>query len=300
MMEYRCMTGSFIPNDHVGTAGDFYTKEIFKGILRDGCLDINPRPIWEDGSKAHTLSYNHGMCSYDLTKGESPLLTIRPIAVKSSIGELLWIYQDASNDLNLLRDKYNVTWWDEWDIGNRTIGSVYGETVRSHQLVERILDGMKKDPDGRRHIISLWQEEDFEKPHGLKPCAFMTQFNIRHGKDGIDYLDMCLTQRSSDFATAGCINQTQYLVLLHLVARHLGLTPGRFTWFYDNIQIYDRHIDNVNIMLDREGINCNPEIWLNPDKRDFYDFTMDDIKVVGYPRELVKKKNPQLKFPVAK
>ena len=180
MMEYRCMTGSFIPNDHVGTAGDFYTKEIFKGILRDGCLDINPRPIWEDGSKAHTLSYNHGMCSYDLTKGESPLLTLRPIAVKSSIGELLWIYQDASNDLNLLRDKYNVTWWDEWDIGNRTIGSVYGETVRSHQLVERILDGMKKDPDGRRHIISLWQEEDFEKPHGLKPCAFMTQFNIRH------------------------------------------------------------------------------------------------------------------------
>ena len=235
-----------------------------------------------------------------MTNVESPLLTLRPIAVKSSIGELLWIYQDASNDLNLLRDKYNVTWWDEWDIGNRTIGSVYGETVRSHQLVERILDGMKKDPDGRRHIISLWQEEDFEKPHGLKPCAFMTQFNIRHEKDGIDYLDMCLTQRSSDFATAGCINQTQYLVLLHLVARHLGLTPGRFTWFYDNIQIYDRHIDNVNIMLDREGINCNPEIWLNPDKRDFYDFTMDDIKVVGYPRELVKKKNPQLKFPVAK
>lgn len=80
----------------------------------------------------------------------------------------------------------------------------------------------------------------------------------------------------------------------------MGLTPGRFTWFYDNIQIYDRHIDNVNIMLDREGINCNPEIWLNPDKRDFYDFTMDDIKIVGYPRELVKKKNPQLKFPVAK
>ena len=80
----------------------------------------------------------------------------------------------------------------------------------------------------------------------------------------------------------------------------MGLTPGRVTWFYDNIQIYDRHIDNVNIMLDREGINCNPEIWLNPDKRDFYDFTMDDIKIVGYPRELVKKKNPQLKFPVAK
>lgn len=295
-MDYRCMTGNFIPEYHIGTAGDFYTKEILKGILQDGCLDENPRPHYSDGTPAHTLSYNHGMCSYDLTKGESPLITLRPIAVKSSIGELLWIYQDASNNLDLLKDKYNVTWWDEWDIGNRTIGSVYGETVRSHKLVERLLDGMIKDPDGRRHIMCLWQESDFEQPHGLKPCAYETHFNIRHGKDGIDYLDMSLKQRSSDFATAGCINQTQYLVFQHLIARHLGLTPGRFTWFYDNIQIYDRHIDNVKIMLERTGIECNPVIELNPNKKNFYDFTIDDIKVVGYPRKKVLEKNPQLKF----
>ena len=297
MMEYRCMTGSVIPNDHKGTAGDFYTKEILKGILKDGCLDQNPRPKYSDGVPAHTLSYNHGMCSYDLTKGESPLLTLRPIAVRSAIGELLWIYQDASNDLDVLKDKYGVTWWDKWAVpGTKNIGHVYGGTVGPHHLMEKLLYGMEKDPDGRRHIISLWQEADFEKPHGLKPCAFLTQFNIRHEKDGVDYLDMCLTQRSSDFATAGSINQTQYMVLLHLVARHLGLTPGRFTWFYNNIQIYDRHIDNVNIMLEREGIDCNPEIWLNPDKKDFYDFTMDDIKVIGYPRKKVLEKNPQLTF----
>lgn len=295
-MNYRCMTGNFIPKEHIGTAGDFYTKEIFKGILKDGCLDQFPRPHYSDGTPAHTLSYNHGMCSYDLAKGESPLITLRPIAVKSSIGELLWIYQDASNDLEVLKNKYNVSWWDEWDIGDRTIGSVYGETVRSHNLVERLLDGMIKDPDGRRHIMSLWQESDFEKPHGLKPCAFMTQFNIRHEKDGINYLDMCLTQRSSDFATAGCINQVQYVVLQHLIARHLNLVPGRFTWFYNNIQIYDRHVDNVKVMLERVGIDCNPTIELNPDKKNFYDFTVDDIKVVGYPRKKVLEKNPQLKF----
>lgn len=278
------------------TKGDVYTKEILTRILEEGCLDKNPRPKYADGTPAHTLSVNHGMCTYDLTKGESPLITLRPIAVKSSIGELLWIYQDESNDLNVLRDKYGVTWWDEWDIGNRTIGSVYGETVRRHELVKRLLKGLKEDPDGRRHIICLWQEDDFKESHGLKPCAFMTEWNVRHGKDGTDYLDMCLIQRSSDFATAGCINQVQYLVFLHLVARHLGLTPGRFSWFYNNIQIYDRHIEQAKELIAREPVECEPKIWLNPEKTNFYDFTIDDIKITGYPRAEIKEKNPQMKF----
>ena len=281
-----------------GTKGDMYTKEILQKILDEGCLDKDPRPRYLDGTPAHTLSYNHGMCTYDLTKGESPLITLRPIATKSAIGELLWIYQDESNDLNVLRDKYGVTWWDEWDIGNRTIGSVYGETVKRHELVKRLLDGLKNNPDGRRHIISLWQENDFKDKHGLKPCAFMTQWNIRHGKDGVDYLDMCLTQRSSDFCTAGCINQVQYLVFLHLIARHLNITPGRFTWFYNNIQIYDRHIEQAKELISRKPVECMPEIWLNPDKTDFYDFTPDDIEVRGYPREVIKEKNPQMKFEI--
>ena len=138
------------------TKGDMYTKEILQRILDEGCLDKNPRPHYADGTPAHTLSVNHGMCTYDLTKNESPMITLRPIAIKSSIGELLWIYQDESNDLNLLRDKYGVTWWDEWDIGNRTIGTVYGETVRRHELVKNLLKGLKENPDGRRHIICLW------------------------------------------------------------------------------------------------------------------------------------------------
>ena len=151
------------------TKADKYMNEMISHILNNGYKDINPRPKYADGTPAHTISVNHTFRSYDLSKGESPLITLRPIAVKSSIGELLWIYQDASNDLEVLKNKYNVSWWDEWDIGNRTIGSVYGDTVRSHNLVERLLNGMIKDPDGRRHIISLWQESDFEKEHGLKP-----------------------------------------------------------------------------------------------------------------------------------
>ena len=153
------------------TKGDVYTKEILTRILEEGCLDKNPRPKYADGTPAHTLSVNHGMCTYDLTKGESPLITLRPIAVKSSIGELLWIYQDESNDLNVLRDKYGVTWWDEWDIGNRTIGSVYGETVRRHELVKRLLKGLKEDPDGiDSNGCNFYKIEELQKEN-LSPFA---------------------------------------------------------------------------------------------------------------------------------
>lgn len=142
----------------------------------------------------------------------------------------------------------------------------------------------------------MWQVEDFQEKHGLKPCAYQTVWNVRHGKDGIDYLDMSLFQRSSDFLTAGCINQVQYLIFLYLIARHCGYTPGRFTWFYNNIQIYDRHIKQAQEMLAREPVDCNPSIWLNPEKNNFYDFTPEDIKIEGYPRVLIKEKNPQMKF----
>lgn len=282
-----------------GTKGDMYTKEIISRIIEEGCLDKNPRPKWEDGTPAYTYSINHGMCTYDLTKNESPLITLRPIATRSSVGELLWIYQDQSNDLDLLANKYNVTWWNEWDIGNRTIGSCYGETVKRHNSIEELLNGLKNDPDGRRHIISLWQNDDFKEKHGLKPCAFLTIWNVRHGRDGIDYLDMCLVQRSSDFITAGCINQVQYLVFQHLVARHLNLTPGRFTWFYDNIQIYDRHMEFAKELLERKPIECNPKIILNEDKHDFFDFTVNDVKIEDYPREKIKNLNPQKKLEIA-
>ena len=173
------------------TKGDQYTKETFERILNEGCWDKNPRPHYKDGTPAHTISVNHIFHTYDLTKGETPLITLRPIAIKSAIGEILWIYQDASNNLDLLRDKYGIKWWDEWDIGDRTIGSAYGETIREYDLTNKILlEGIKNNPDGRRHILSLWQYSQFEKPHGLPPCAFETHWNVRHGNDGIDYLDM--------------------------------------------------------------------------------------------------------------
>lgn len=282
------------------TKGDMYARETFERILNEGCYDKNPRPRYADGTPAYTLSVNHVFHTYDLTKGENPLITLRPIAIGKSIGEILWIYQDMSNDLDLLKDKYGVTWWDEWDIGNRTIGAAYGDTVRKYDLTNKVLlDGIKNNPDGRRHILSLWQYDQFNLPHGLPPCAFETHWNVRHGRDGIDYLDMKLVQRSSDYAMAGCINQIQYLSLLMMIAKHHGYTPGRFTWDATNVQIYDRHIEFVEEMLRRESIDCNPEIWINPEINNFFDFTPKDIEVRGYPRKLIKEKNPNGNLEIA-
>ena len=278
---------------------DKYHNEILERILSTGFMDINPRPRYADGTPAHTKSINHVSLTYDLSKGEFPMITLRPIAIKKAIGEILWIYQDQSTDLNLLKDKYGITWWDSWDIGNRTIGSVYGATVREYDLMNKVLDGLKENPDSRYHIINLWQYAEFEKKYGLKPCAFMTMFNVVHKKNG-DYLDMVLVQRSSDFIVSGTINQMQYVALQMMVARHCGLKLGQFTWVGVNVQIYDRHVEQAREMITRSSIaNCSPRLVLNPNKTDFYSFTVDDFSMEDYPLNKIKEQNPQLQFEIA-
>lgn len=277
-------------------------KRITNRILIEGVRDKNPRPKYTDGTPAHTISINHEMMTFDLSKNEFPILSLRPMPFKSAIGELLWIYQDTSNNLDLLKDKYNISWWDSWDIGDRTIGACYGETVRRHNLMHNLLDGLKNDPDGRRHIINLWQEDDFKDPHGLKPCCYQTVWNVRHSDDGkADYLDMCMFQRSCDWmVAASASNQIQYATFLCLVAHCLGYRPGRYTWFAANVQIYDRHLRQAYIMMNRDPIITSatiaPAIKINHEKHDFFDLTMDDIKLVGYNRDTIEKTNPQLKF----
>ena len=278
------------------TKGDYYTKKIIKEIIENGCLDKYPSSKYSDGVPAHTYSINHIMTTYDLSKGESPLITLRPIATKMAIGEILWIYQDQSNNLDLLKEKYGITWWDEWDIGDRTIGAAYGEVIKRHNLVNELIKDIQDNPDGRRHIITMWQYDDFKDKHGLKPCAYQTAWNVRHGKDGIDYLDMCLYQRSSDFLTAGCINQVQYTIFLYMIAQHLGYVPGKFSWFVQNVQIYDRHLDLAEELILRNSVECSPKIVLNPEVKNFYDFKVEDIKIEDYDLNKIKLHNPQMKF----
>lgn len=270
---------------------DIIFKDIMREILEEGVWDENPRPKYEDGTPAYSKFITHKYFTYDISKGELPIITLRPIYVKKAIGEILWIYQDQTSDLSVLKNKYDIHWWDEWESKDRpgTIGQRYGATVKKHDLMNKLLKGLIEDPYGRRHIIDLWQEEDFKETDGLKPCAFQTIWTVRG-----EYLDVLLTQRSSDFAIAGNLNELQYVALLMMVARHCGLKPGKFTHNIINLHLYDRHFEQVKEMLNREPIRCNPQLILNPDKTDFYSFTLDDFRLIDYDSN-----KPQLKFELA-
>ena len=271
-------------------------KFICKNILERGSLDKNPRPRYADGTPAHTYSLNHVMQTFDLQQGDFPLLSLRNIAVKSAIGEILWIYKDQSSNLKKLAE-YGVTWWDEWNIGDGTIGQCYGKTVKDHNMIGNLIKNLKNDPDSRRHIIDLYQFGDFEKKHGLKPCALFSEYNVRY-ENNQPYLDGFLLLRSSDYIMAGAINQVQYIALLSMLARTCGYNVGTFTCTMVNCQIYDRHVDAVKAMLYRESVPANPYLELNPDKKDFFDFNLSDFTIKDYPRDEISKKNPKLKLDI--
>lgn len=355
----------------IGTKGDMYTKVIMDHILQNGCIDHDPRPHYEDkypgarydedkkvvitaeGKKvpisekervfvkdgyievwvpAHTISVNNGVeCTYDLSKGESPMITLRPIATKASAAEILWIYQQQTSDLVIFdemlgrrtweEDQKINNWWVDWALRNKDgsyklnedghpeIGACYGGTTGPRNMLRsevinvikgNIEAGIKPNPDSRRLITCLWQTDDFRREHGLKPCAFLTIWNVRHDWDGEDYLDMTMVQRSSDFATAGCINQVQYAELLMMVAREVGMKPGKFTWKPVNVQLYDRHLDQAIEMLRREPVSdIDATIKLRAEATSFDEMTSDDLKVLDKEAiQKVKTKNPQLPFPL--
>lgn len=271
---------------------DIYLYRTIKAILENGCIDENPRPKYADGSPAHTLSINHIVRTYDLSNGEFPITSLRQIAWKSAIKEVMWIYQDQSNDLDLLRNKYGVHYWDLWESKDvpGTIGNRYGYIVRKYDLMNKLLDELMQDPYGRRHIIDLYQYQELEETDGLYPCAFLTIWNVRRGIDNKKYLDMTLIQRSGDLLTASCsgVNEVQYAALLMMVARHCGFHPGVLTHYVANEQIYNRHIDQAKELLSRFDTlqnNDDPSMTkmiLNPDKDNFYDFTIDDFTLENY------------------
>lgn len=279
------------------TRADFYMEQMIQQILDVGYKDINPRPKYADGTPAHTISVNHTFRTYDLQE-EFPICTLRPQAWKTGIKEIFTIYQKPTNNLVEMHEM-GVGWWDEWDIGDGTIGQRYGATVKRYDLINKLIEDIKNDPYGRRKIVSLWQETDLAETPGLAPCAFQTIWNVRG-----EYLDMVLIQRSGDMLTAsgpGGINEIQYAALLMMIARHTGYKPGVFSHLVANEQIYDRHMEAADEMLRREyeiekkefieDEVKHPTLILNPDKTNFYDFTIDDFTMVNY--EPIK---PQLKL----
>lgn len=255
---------------------DKYYLENLNKIKEEGCLDENPRPKYVDGTPAHTKFITQVFEEYDINAGEFPIPTLRNTAIKTGINEIMWIYQDQSSSLTDAHNR-NIMWWDEWNIGDGTIGARYGETVRKYDLMNKLLNGLLNDPFGRRHIINLWQENDFKETKGLNPCAFQTMWSVRK-VDGVMYLDCTLTQRSNDFIVANFINKIQYVALQMMVAGHCEYKVGKFCHFVQNLHVYDRHMSAFDEILKREPLNQQPKLQLIGNKN-FYDYTIDDFKV---------------------
>ena len=251
-----------------------------KDILEHGYSDseLAVRPHWADGTSAHTVKKFCLVNRYDLRK-EFPIMTLRRTAFKSAIDELLWIWQKKSNNVHDLKSHI----WDSWADETGSIGKAYGYQLGvKHRYregefdqVDRVIYDLKNNPQSRRIMTNIYVHADLNEMN-LYPCAYSVTFNVSGNT-----LNCILNQRSQDMLTANNWNVVQYAVLQHMMARVAGLEAGEFVHVIADAHIYDRHIPIVKKMIEGEE-HPAPRFVMNPDKKDFYDFTVDDFLLEDY------------------
>lgn len=256
---------------------DLYYINNLNKILSEGSWDKNPRPKYSDGTPAYSKFITQVFEEYDISKNEFPIPTLRNTAIKTGIKEILWIYQKQTSSLDIAH-QMNINWWDNWNIGDNTIGQRYGATIKKWELLDNVLKSLKEDPFGRRHIMNMYQESDLKETKGLNPCAYETIFSVREYNNEL-YLDLTLIQRSNDYIVAGYINKIQYVALLMMIAGHCGYKVGKFCHFTQNLHIYDRHFDAVEELLNRTPLSVQPKIILQQNKN-FYDYDLTDFQII--------------------
>ena len=275
-------------------------------VFIDMCRDImengtstegeKVRPVWEDGAPAYTIKKFGVVNRYDLSK-EFPALTLRRTAIKSCVDELLWIWQKKSNNVHELK----IHIWDSWADESGSIGKAYGYQMSvKHQYkegmmdqVDRVIYDLKNNPYSRRIMTNLYVHQDLHEMN-LYPCAYSMTFNVTKEKDSdVLTLNGILNQRSQDVLTANNWNVCQYAVLIHMLAQVCGMKAGEFVHVIADAHIYDRHIPMVEELISREPLPA-PVFRLNPDVKDFYEFTPDDVQLENY------ETHPQIRnIPVA-
>ena len=279
-----------------------YADKVFINMCRDiiengtSTEGEKVRPKWEDGTAAYTIKKFGVVNRYDLSK-EVPALTLRRTAIKSCVDELLWIWQKKSNNVHELKSHI----WDSWADENGSIGKAYGYQMQvKHQYkegmmdqVDRVLYDLKENPYSRRIMTNIYVHEDLHEMN-LYPCAYSMTFNVTK-EEGSEQLTLngILNQRSQDVLTANNWNVCQYAVLLHMFAQVCGMKAGELVHVIADAHIYDRHIPLIEELISREPLPA-PKFWLNPEVKDFYDFTPDDVRLEDY------ETHPQIKnIPVA-
>lgn len=279
-----------------------YADQLFikncKDILENGVWDTDHevRPVWEDGTPAHTIKKFGIVNRYDLTK-EFPVITLRRTYFKSAVDELLWIWQKKSNNIHDL----NSHIWDSWADEDGSIGKAYGYQMQvKHQYkegmmdqVDRVIYDLKNNPYSRRIMTNIYVHQDLHEMN-LYPCAYSMTFNVTKEKDSDKLtLNGILNQRSQDVLAANNWNVCQYAVLLHMLAQVCDMKVGEFVHVIADAHIYDRHIPMIEELIKREPLPA-PKFWLNPEVKDFYEFTPDDVRLDGY------ETHPQIKnIPIA-
>lgn len=263
-------------------------------IFIDMCQDIldngvstegeKVRPHWEDGTSAYTIKKFGVVNRYDLSK-EFPAITLRKTAIKSCTDEMLWIWQLKSNNVNDLHSHV----WDEWADETGSIGKAYGYQMGvKHKYkegmfdqVDRVIYDLKNNPFSRRIMTNIYVHQDLSEMH-LYPCAYSMTFNVTQ-KKGDDKLTLnaILNQRSQDILAANNWNVCQYAVLMHMLAQVCDMRVGELVHVIADAHIYDRHIPLVEELIKREPLPT-PKFWLNPEVKNFYAFTPDDVKLIDY------------------
>ena len=267
-----------------------YADKVFvdmcSDILKNG-IDTKGekvRPKWDDGSFAYTIKKFGVVNRYDLKK-EFPALTLRKTNLKNCVDEILWIWQKKPNNINDL----NSHIWDSWADENGSIGKAYGYQLGvKHQYkegmmdqVDRVLYDLKNNPYSRRIMTNIYTHQDLHEMN-LYPCAYSMTFNVTKNKEtGKLVLNGILNQRSQDILTANNWNVCQYAVLLHMFAQVSDMEVGELVHVIADAHIYDKHVSLVEELIAREQ-HPAPKFWINPEVKNFYDFTVDDFRLDDY------------------
>lgn len=294
---------------------DKYFKELLQDINKNGVWSKEPRTRWVDGEKAHYKSVYHKSYTYDISKGEFPITTLRKTALRGCFEEMRWIYQLQSN---IIEDAHPCIWgwWKDFvvkesftlqreeectrikedyskegikytAITKRSIGETYGKIVAKYDLMNKLLHDLEYNPDSRRKMISLWDNQSQKKdPKALPPCCYQTNWIVRDVED-FKYVDLTLFQRSRDNLMTFSINPLEYSLLLLMVCGHLTYKtgvlhkPGVLTHHVEDEHVYDRNMWAVQELLERQPTGLQPKVELICEPKDFYDYRWEDFKFIG-------------------
>jgi thymidylate synthase len=233
-----------------------------------------------DRTNTGTLSIFGHQLRFDLAEG-FPLVTTKKLHVKSIVHELLWFLQGSTNVRYL--NEQGVTIWDEWADEEGELGPIYGRQWRSWPApdgchidqIANVVDGLKRDPDSRRHIVSAWNVGELDKM-ALSPCHCLFQFYVAEGR-----LSCLLYQRSADVFLGVPFNIASYALLTMMMAQVTGYAPGEFIHAFGDAHLYLNHLDQADEQLTRKPRPL-PRMAINPDIRSLFDFAYEDFTLAGY------------------